>query len=314
MYGTRHYDAPVPRSHHSSSDAVSLAWRPDGKRIAVGSGQGLHIQDATAGKLLTPEPVWSLAWHPDSSRVVTGSRQGAARVWEITSGRLLTTLDSGDATHVVAWSPDGTGIATAGASQDVHLWDAGTGTRTDGIDTGHRNGILALAWSPDGDRVATAGDSTAQILDVATGRVLRVLEHGAHVCSVAWNPDGKHLLTTTDENCLASLWDAGTGELLRTFGYREPVEDWYPYPWDASWSPDGKRILTAPSLEGVRVWDATSGKLIRALQDPGVEAVGWGPGGNLVASTTGRAIRFWDTETWECSAEVPLTGSRDAPV
>ncbi len=47
---------------------------------------------------------------------------------------------------------------------------------------------------------------------------------------------------------------------------------------------------------------------------PGVEAVGWGPGRNLVASTTGRAIRFWDTETWECSAKIPLTGSRTAPM
>jgi len=41
-----------------------------------------------------------------------------------------------------------------------------------------------------------------------------------------------------------------------------------------AWSPDGKRILNAPSLEGVRVWEAASGKLIRALQDPGGEAVG----------------------------------------
>ena len=82
-----------------------------------------------------------------------------------------------------------------------------------------------------------------------------------------------------------------------------------------AWSPDGTRIAAVPpSLEGVRVWEATSGKLIRAPQDPGVEAVGWGPGGNLVASTTGRAIRFWDTETWECSAKVPLTGSRIAPM
>ena len=264
----------MPRSRHSSSDAVSLAWSPDGKRIAVGSGQGLYIRDATAGKLLAPEPVWSLAWHPDGGRVVTGSWQGAARVWEIASGKLLTALDSSDATRAVAWSPTGTRIATAGAPQEVHLWDACTGTRAGGLGTSHWKGILALAWSPGGDRLATAGDVTTQVLDVATGRALRVLEHGAHVCAVTWSPDGKHLLTTTDENCLASLWDAGTGELLRTFGYREPVEDWYPFPWDASWSPDGKRILTAPSLEGVRVWEATSGKLIRAPQDPGVEAVG----------------------------------------
>ena len=304
----------MPRPRHSSSDAVSLAWSPDGKRIAVGSGQGLYIRDATAGKLLAPEPVWSLAWHPDGGRVVTGSWQGAARVWEIASGKLLTALDSSDATRAVAWSPTGTRIATAGAPQEVHLWDACTGTRAGGLGTSHWKGILALAWSPGGDRLATAGDVTTQVLDVATGRALRVLEHGAHVCTVTWSSDGKHLLTTTDENCLASLWDAGTGELLRAFGYREPVEDWYPFPWDASWSPDGKRILTAPSLEGVRVWEATSGKLIRALQDPGVEAVGWGPGRNLVASTTGRAIRFWDTETWECSAKVPLTGSRTAPM
>ena len=155
--------------------------------------------------------------------MVTGPRQGTARVWEITSGRLITTLDFSDATRVVAWSPDGARIATAGAPQEVYLWDACTGTRNGGLGTSHQNGILALAWSPDGTRIATA-----------------------------------------------------------------------------------------PSLEGVRVWDAASGKLIRALQDPGVEAMDWTPGRNLVASTTGRAIRFWETETWECSAEVPLTGSRTA--
>ena len=158
----------MPRSRHSSSDAVSLAWSPDGKRIAVGSGQGLYIRDATAGKLLAPEPVWSLAWHPDGSRVVTGSWQGAARVWEIASGKLLTTLDSSDATRAVAWSPTGTRIATAGAPQEVHLWDACTGTRAGGLGTSHWKGILALAWSPGGDRLATAGDVTAQVLDVAT--------------------------------------------------------------------------------------------------------------------------------------------------
>ena len=85
-----------------------------------------------------------------------------------------------------------------------------------------------------------------------------------------------------------------------------------PSHWPGAPTAPGSR--PPPSLEGVRVWEATSGKLIRALQDPGVEAVDWGPGGNLVASTTGRAIRFWDTETWECSAKVPLTGSRTAPM
>ena len=31
----------------------------------------------------------------------------------------------------------------------------------------------------------------------------------------------------------------------------------------------GTRIATAPSLEGVQVWEAASGKLIRTLQTPG---------------------------------------------
>lgn len=81
-----------------------------------------------------------------------------------------------------------------------------------------------------------------------------------------------------------------------------------------AWSPDGTRIAAAPQPRRCPGLGGHLRETDPPPQDPGVEAVGWGPGGNLVASTTGRAIRFWDTETWECSAKVPLTGSRTAPM
>ncbi len=46
-----------------------------------------------------------------------------------------------------------------------------------------------------------------------------------------------------------------------------------PFHWPGAPTAPGSRP-SPPSLEGVRVWEATSGKLIRAPQDPGVEAVG----------------------------------------
>jgi WD40 repeat protein len=61
--------------------------------------------------------VWSpsVAWSPDGTRLATGSDDGIVRQWDSTTGTLLSTLEG---THVgtwatsVAWSPDGSWLAS----------------------------------------------------------------------------------------------------------------------------------------------------------------------------------------------------------
>ncbi len=77
---------------------TSVAWSPDGKRLATGSDdQTAKVWDAASGKeLLTLRghagSVYSVAWSPDGKRLATGSWDKTAKVWDAASGQELLTL------------------------------------------------------------------------------------------------------------------------------------------------------------------------------------------------------------------------------
>ena len=68
---------------------MSVAWSPDGARLATGSWDGTaKVWDAAGGReLLTLKGhtgwVWSVAWSPDGRRLATRSLDGTARLWEV---------------------------------------------------------------------------------------------------------------------------------------------------------------------------------------------------------------------------------------
>ena len=112
----------------------SVAWSPDGTRLATGSRDGTaNVWDAAGGReLLTLRghagPVLSVAWSPDGQRLATGNQDGMARVWDATGGRELLAL-MGDTGPVrsVSWSRDGTRLATGGDDNTARVWDAASG-------------------------------------------------------------------------------------------------------------------------------------------------------------------------------------------
>ncbi len=67
---------------------MSVAWSPDGTRIASGSDdETLRIWDAESGESLQTleghgRDVNSVAWSPDGARIVSASDDGTLRIWE----------------------------------------------------------------------------------------------------------------------------------------------------------------------------------------------------------------------------------------
>ena len=80
------------------------------------------------------------------------------------------------------------------------------------------------------------------------------------------SPDGTRLLSGGNDSAL-KLWDAASGQLIRTFEGREGYALSEGHVINAvAFSPDGKRVLSANFHGTLKLWDVASGRVIRKFR------------------------------------------------
>jgi WD40 repeat protein/putative cell wall-binding protein len=174
--------------HVAGAHIVAAAFSPDGTRVAVGSFDRTgRIWDVATGRLLATLPprqphtgdyVEPTAFSPDGSKLVNVHASGlggggASELWDATSWRLLSTLDSGMVGVVAGgFSADGAVVLTGANRFDggetrgrVTLWDAKTGDPLL-MATDRDAYVYRATFSPDGNRFAAAWlDGTVTLRD-----------------------------------------------------------------------------------------------------------------------------------------------------
>jgi WD40 repeat protein len=226
-------------------------------------------------------------------------------------------------------SPDGTSLVTATRS-GVQLFDAETFSFSREVDLARR-GIHGPSFSPDGRRIVVAGhDGSTWLIDADTWESKRIPGKGGAGIPI-WSPDGA-LLVDSREDRRVRVLDGRTGAVVFTLPERRrnnalfvtdtelwvqsderTVRTWSFEGWrnamggvgrpgigpGLALSPDGEHLATTSHVDGhLRVWEATTGKLLLDLEGRSGFPRWSADGRSLLATHDGEIVRF-DAESLE---------------
>ena len=238
--------------------------------------------------------VAGIAYSPDGKRLATAGQDGTAKVWDVSSGEEIFSIDIAQQGRVnaIVYNADGRRLATASDNGKAQIWDALTGKELLTLH-GHTDEVWSVAFSPNGKHVATASiDGTAKIWNANTGElILMFASQVGCVGSVAFSPDGIRAVTASCDNSLAKVWDINSGQELLTVS--TPEDEFT----NAIFSPDGAQVAF-----GNYIWDAVTGKLLFPLSGHTniVHNVVYSVDGKRLATTSrDRTVRVWDAATGE---------------
>lgn len=289
----------------SYGDGQVLVWD-------VATGRRLH---ALTGLSSAPN---SIAWSPDGARIA-GSDSQKVVIWNARTGDKVAEQVTKALNNDLAFTADGRALFASGA-QEVYdtpndgwvTWQfdpASAATARKVTLIGPRtHGLNDTDYSRDGRMAVTGGDKPGQELrvwDLSSGRAVQVIHAPKEANAVAFSPDGGRVVTGGNNGL--GVWDVATGRRLLRFGAGR-IDG-------VAFSPDGRRIASAHMSKEVIVWDAATGQqLARMTGHTGrVLSVAFSPDGRVVASgAEDGAARLWDAGTGAPlkAAKAPAAGSR----
>ena len=261
----------------------SLAYSPDGKKVAIGRGGEISLLNANTGQVQQTlsghtNGIYHVVFSADGSTLVSASWDGTIRLWNASTGSHKLTIEGHFDFRSVTLSPNGKTIATT-SDDGIFLWNTSKGKFTKAFDVGER--IHAVAYSPDGKTLAIEmwdDGPQLRLLNARTGRVKKILRHqGESARFIAYSPDGKMLASGSRDGTVL-LWNARTGKLQKTLsGHTREITS-------LVFSPDSK-ILASGSWDGTaRLWNAGTGKLQRTISQEGRIPLAFSPDGKVLAS------------------------------
>jgi WD40 repeat protein len=269
-------------------------------------------------------PLWSVAFSPDGKRLAAGGQDGLW-LWDVADRREHLRLPYEvhfRGPRSVAFLADGKTLAVV-----YHDKEEKSGLRLYNLEGGKQTELLAptrdpifdFAFTPDGKSLVGSTFLRLSQFDAATGKELAVFPdaHRCRLSSLALAPDGKTMVS--GDTCgRVVLWDFAERKPVAVL--REvaaPFED-PAIPYTLAYSPDGKSIAAGFGVGQIRLWDAAERKERLRLplkplsgQELQVAVVAFSPDGKFLAAgakTDGPefldVVQMYETGSGKLTAEL----------
>jgi WD40 repeat protein len=203
-----------------SGTAYSLAFSPDGTRLALGGSREfpngvIWLYNTSDWKLISElsvlgQDVRDLVFSPDGTRLYSAGTDGRIRVWNPADGLLLTNFQKSRQANRIALSPDGSLLASIYCMRTdpngctlggVAVWNAAVGK----IVKTFEDIALSVAFSPDGSLLATGGDFRNPLVRIRSTSTWKVVGQAATMANcLAFSPDGRMLAVADYEG--VTIW------------------------------------------------------------------------------------------------------------
>jgi WD40 repeat protein len=287
----------------NSNGAISVAFSPDGKFLAVGNVDGkirvCRTEDYRDFLTCQGHTSWiaRVAFSPNNQILASASFDHMVKLWDLATGECIQTLTehTGWADSVV-FSPDGRTLASGSWDCTIKLWDVATGECLKTLQ-GHTNFVTTVIFSPDGQLLATCSyDKTIKLWQLETEEIINTLQgHTQIIRSIAFSPDGQTLVSGSWDGTVR-LWEISTGQCLKILrGHTDPVAG-------VAFSPDGYAIASASYDCTVRLWDVATGQCYKIMQKHcgWIWSIAFHPQGHTLASgSLDCTVTLWNSETGE---------------
>lgn len=304
----------VVRSAVWSPDEQSVALA-EANHVRIYDARDLRLAQVLIGH---SQPVRSVAWHPDGKRLASCSEDSSVRLW--TSTGIPTHLLRGHTgpAYQVAWRPDGKQLASAAADGTVRVWSA-EGELIHTLDEGGRH-VFGIDWSPDGALLASVGgdirpagpdgdpgDNALRLWNTETWKLERKIPASVKYSGlcVDWRPDGQQLAVGYGHVYRQMHW---TGHPLPDAGVRIWNADGTPGPEvgrdkgsvnTLAWDPKGERLAFAGRVRNVGLWNAGNREAVELDINSKIEffALSWSRDGTRLLVGDRDGVQEWDGRT-----------------
>lgn len=198
-----------------------------------------------------------------------------------------------------AFSSNGKILVTGGRKDlTIKVWDSQSGQLINSWLTSSfkpyslTNEIAAAAISADGKTLVTGG-SILQTWELDTGKQIRIFKSSGWTSYINLSADSQTLITEGSLGMI--IWNLQSGKKIRR-NLKEFTVRWVI-------SPNSRTIVGEDSFDDkIKVWDLTSGKEIRVLDNShaiAVRKLSLSQDGKLLAGSGYDGIKIWDFETGE---------------